>query len=66
MKSHKPAMKKSAMAREAERTFPSEPQQHEPTAYDLYPTPASVPVIVQTFTTYSVCEDPIPNPYKKP
>jgi len=64
MKSHKPAMKKSAMAREAERIFQPEQPQHEPSAYD-YSAPASVPVVVQTFTTYSVCEDPIPNPFKR-
>jgi len=58
-------MKKSVMAEEAERIFPPQ-QQYEPVAYDAYPTPTGVPVIVQTFTTYSVCEDPILNPYKKP
>ncbi len=30
--------------------------------YPAYPSPMRV---VQTFTTYSACEDPIPNPYKR-
>lgn len=63
MKSQKPPMRKSALAREAERIFPQ--QEHAPTGYEPQFAPASAPVIVQTFTTYSVCEDPIPNPYKR-
>jgi hypothetical protein len=30
--------------------------------YPEYPSPMRV---VQTVTTYSACEDPIPNPYKR-
>jgi hypothetical protein len=30
--------------------------------YPSYPSPMRV---VQTVTTYSACEDPIPNPYKR-
>jgi len=30
--------------------------------YPAYPTPMRV---VQTVTTYSACEDPIPNPYRR-
>lgn len=54
--------KKSTLAKEAEKLFsfhetdfalPAQPIPQSP-----YPT---APVIVQTFTTYSVCEDPIPD-----
>ncbi len=31
--------------------------------YQEYPSPMRV---VQTVTTYSACEEPIPNPYKRP
>lgn len=54
--------KKSTLAEEAEKLFsfhgadlavPTQPIPSSP-----YP---SAPIIVQTFTTYSVCEDPIPD-----
>lgn len=57
-------MKKSALAREAEKIFPSQ-QQPVPAAYEPPFAPVGPPLIVQTFTTYSVCEDPIPNLHKK-
>jgi hypothetical protein len=64
MKSHNPKLKKSAMAREAERIFQLQPQA-APFAYEPTFTRPAQPVVVHTFTTYSVCEDPIPNPSKK-
>lgn len=56
----KKATKKSSLAKQAEKLFsfhdseiavPPEP----------IPAPPASPVFVQTFTTYSVCEEPIPN-----
>lgn len=64
MKSHKPSTKKSALVREAERVFPPQ-QQPVPHGYESHFPYIGEPTVVQTFTTYSVCEDPIPNPYKK-
>jgi hypothetical protein len=34
----------------------------QPQPYPAYPSPMRV---VQTVTTYSACEEPIPNPYKR-
>jgi hypothetical protein len=65
MKSHKPATKKSALVREAEKVFPVQPQA-APAGYEPHLTYIGEPVVMQqTFTTYSVCEDPIPNPFKR-
>lgn len=63
-KSLKPAMKKSSLAKEAENIFPPIQTPSAPFAYD--PASQLAPVIVQTFTTYSVCEDPVPNTFKRP
>jgi hypothetical protein len=61
------ASKKSALAREAEKVFHFQEgvdvvgdQEH----YVEYPQ-QPVTVRIETFTTYSVCEEPIPNPLKK-
>ena len=60
----KPAQKKSALAKQAEKLFPA---QDSPTivAYESQLSYPNEPRYVQTFTTYSVCEDPIPNPFKR-
>jgi hypothetical protein len=54
--------KKSTLAKEAERLFSfhgtDTPMPSQPATYPV------IPMIVQTLTTYSVCEDPIPDPRK--
>jgi hypothetical protein len=60
------AAPKSELVKQAEKLFPA---QTEPSpsvlAYEQHFAYPSEQVLVQTFTTYSVCEDPIPNPYKR-
>ena len=60
-KGHK-TPKKSTLAKEAEKLFSYQNLgiAGVPETYFPYPNEAPVPVTVQTFTTYSVCEDPIP------
>jgi hypothetical protein len=51
--------KKSILAKQAEKLFSfHDADVAVPTQPALYPT---APTVVQTFTTYSVCEDPIPD-----
>jgi hypothetical protein len=51
--------KKSALAKEAEKLFSfREGDTSLPIQPASYP---ATPVLMQTFTTYSVCEDPIPD-----
>jgi hypothetical protein len=51
--------KKSALAKEAERLFSF---RESDAAFPTLPAPyPATPVFLQTFTTYSVCEDPIPD-----
>ncbi len=61
-KQKKASHKKSALAREAERLF-SNPGPE----VDLNPPPAYIgdQKIVQSVTTYSACEDPVPNLYRR-
>ena len=56
--------KKSVLAKQVEKLFPV---QTAPAviAYEPHLSSPSEPSYVQSFTTYSVCEDPIPNPYKR-
>ena len=61
-KGHK-TPKKSTLAKQAEKLFSSYQNPGIagiPETYLPYRNDAPAPVIVQTFTTYSVCEDPIP------
>ena len=51
---------KSALAKRAERLF-SFQNSEVVVIPESYPTQPTAPTIVQTFTTYSVCEDPIPD-----
>jgi hypothetical protein len=66
IKCMKKAPKKSKLVKQAEKIFRYQPGTPPVVAYEPYLTYPSEPTVVQTFTTYSVCEDPIPNPYKKP
>ncbi len=50
--------KKSVLAKQAEKLFSFHGTDTMPTQPASYPT---APVSVQTFTTYSACEDPIPD-----
>lgn len=56
--------KKSALAKQAEKLF-SYQNTDVVVIREPYPTYPTEPVIVQTFTTYSVCEDPIPDLRKR-
>ena len=56
-------VKKSALVKQAERFF-SFDDANLATQIPSAPNSTS-PQIIQTFTTYSVCEDPIPDPRKK-
>lgn len=56
-----PKTTKSPLAKQAERLFSFHDQSSIstfPESYTMYP---GEPRIVPSFTTYSVCEDPIPN-----
>jgi hypothetical protein len=58
---------KSELEKQYERLFPFAGDLNVPAVmpsqpYPDYPSPMRV---VQTVTTYSACEDPIPNPYKR-
>ena len=57
---------KSVLSKEVEKIFTYEPEATPPAVgYEQYVTLSNQNVVVQTFTTYSVCEDPIPNLYRK-
>lgn len=62
---NKPGRKKSALAKQAEKLFPVQHSSIPMPAADPYPAYYGELRVVQTVTTYSACEDPIPNPYKK-
>jgi hypothetical protein len=64
-KRSKRAARKSALAKQAEKLFSYENSDAPVIADTPYPTYGTEPVIVQTFTTYSVCEEPIPNFHKR-
>jgi len=52
--------KKSKLAKQAEKFF-SFHDSDLATPRESVPSYTTAPLIVQTFTTYSVCEDPIPD-----
>jgi hypothetical protein len=58
--------RRSEVERQHVRLFPNYVENLDltvmPSPYQGYPTPMRV---VQTVTTYSACEEPIPNPYKR-
>jgi hypothetical protein len=60
----KKVAQKSVLVKQVEKLFP---MQDSPaiSAYEQYLPYPTEPRYVQTFTTYSVCEDPIPNPYRR-
>jgi len=60
----KKAPQKSALVKQVEKLFPVQ-DSPIPSAYEHYLSYPPEPRYVQTFTTYSVCEDPIPNPYRR-
>jgi hypothetical protein len=65
MKRMKKAAKKSELARQVEKLFPQAPQDLTPSPGALFPESESGYIgeqkIVQTYTTYSVFEAPIPD-----
>ena len=60
----KAATKKSALARQAEKLF-SQQSPAVSAPLENYPVYSGELRVVQTVTTYSACEEPIPNPYKQ-
>jgi hypothetical protein len=58
--------KKSALQQRVEELFllPPDSAPTVPPA-DFYPTYPEGPKVIQTYTTYSVCEEPIPNLYNR-
>jgi len=55
--------KKSNLAKQAEKLFSF--NEADLVTLPQAPSYSTGPVILQTFTTYSVCEDPIPDPRKQ-
>jgi hypothetical protein len=52
--------KKSMLAKQAEKLFSLNGTDTH-MSHEYLPSYPTSPVVVQTFTTYSVCEDPIPD-----
>jgi len=71
MKRTKKRMKKatkSALEKQHQQLFSSRESVDVTTPLQPYPTFPAYPSpmrVVQTVTTYSACEEPIPNPYKR-
>jgi hypothetical protein len=58
----KVVQKQSKLVQQVEKLFP---EQQQPVSYSPEPFPYAGELrIVQSVTTYSACEEPIPNPYR--